>query len=206
MAASAQQPEAKKGEEDVSMEEILQSIRKIIADDDPAAKNAQGAEPAKVNGVGENVPGSEVLELTEMVKDDGSVESLKPSANVATPTPTETTDILSKIDQALAVDKPTEPKVEPIMQAPTTPTANDDAILSSNAAASAMASLQKLQVDEPPPPPLRTTPSPAFRSGSTVEDMVADMLRPMMKEWLDANLPAIVERIVEREVKHLTRR
>ena len=53
--------EVKKEGDDASMEEILQSIRKIIADDDkgvtaPANGTAKGAEQA--------IAGSEVLELT----------------------------------------------------------------------------------------------------------------------------------------------
>ncbi len=46
----AAKEEAKAGEEDLSMEEILQSIRKIIADDDGDGKKPDMATPAKTNG------------------------------------------------------------------------------------------------------------------------------------------------------------
>jgi cell pole-organizing protein PopZ len=42
--------------------------------------------------------------------------------------------------------------------------------------------------------------APAFKSGETVEDIVAQMLKPMMKDWLDNNLPKLVNQIVEREI------
>ena len=34
----------------------------------------------------------------------------------------------------------------------------------------------------------------------TLEDLVKELLRPMLKAWLDKNLPAVVERIVEKEI------
>lgn len=38
----------------------------------------------------------------------------------------------------------------------------------------------------------------------TLEGLVRDMLRPMLKEWLDANLPDIVDQVVSREISRLT--
>lgn len=205
------------------MEEILQSIRRIIAEDGDEAK------PPAANG--EAAP-SDVLELTEMVKDDGSVVSLNDGAGQAAQSPAETApagDILNQIDQALAVEKPAEKAVEKPVEKPaekvvevpaekpaepvakTPPPAaaspiNSDALLSTEAASVASASLKQLQaVADPIPTTAATTPAPSFHSGKTVEDMVYEMLKPMMKAWLDVNLPEIVERIVEREVKKLTR-
>lgn len=224
--AKAQETKEGGGEEDLSMEEILQSIRKIIAEDDNEGKKVAAPDNAKANGQkgkGEIAPGSDVLELTEMVKEDGSTESIKKDAAAAP------ADVLNKIDEALTpakpaekppekaaepakpAEKPPEKPPEPVAAAPApaapapkveTP---KDALLSAEASAAAAASLQKLHIPDPEPPPVVTTPAPTFRSGGTVEDMVNDMLRPMMKSWLDINLPPIVERIVEREVKKLTR-
>ncbi|MDX1924546.1 MAG: DUF2497 domain-containing protein [Rickettsiaceae bacterium] len=42
-----------------------------------------------------------------------------------------------------------------------------------------------------------------FRSGTTVEEVVAELVRPHLSEWLDKNLPAIVKSCVEKEVKKL---
>jgi len=211
MEAGANKEAKAQGEEDLSMEEILQSIRKIIADDDieggkpvadtakANATNTKGAEP---------VPGSEVLELTEMVMDDGTVETVKEAAPV---------DVLSSIDAALpATAKPAEKPVAAAAPAPApapkpapAPAASSqdeiDSLLSAGPAGVATETLKKLQAVEPGLPPLKTTPSPIFYSGETVEGMVVNMLKPMMKEWLDANLPQIVDRIVEREVRKLTK-
>ena len=200
------------GGEDPSMEEILQSIRRIIAEEGDEGQAAPDAPKPKASESAGEIPGSEVLELTEMVNDDGTVVSLKngednnpsPPATVeaapATAALAASTDVLSQIEQALA-DTPATPRPA----APIKAVATGDALLAPQTQAAAAASLSKLRSATEPPPPAPLTPSPAFRSGSTVEDLVAEMIRPMIKEWLDKNLPAIVERIVEREVRRLSK-
>lgn len=210
----AAKTEGAASDQDLSMEEILQSIRKIIAEDGEEAKDSMSADtPAKpaANGAKGNVPGSEVLELTEMLKDDGSVESLKPAAAEA-PKEMPPTDVLSTIDEALGTAKPAAAAAPapaapvPTQTAAPAAKAAADTLLSDQAALAAAASMKKFQAAaEPPLPPLSTTPSPVMASGKTVEQMVIDMLRPMMKEWLDKNLPKVVENIVEREVRRLNK-
>jgi cell pole-organizing protein PopZ len=39
----------------------------------------------------------------------------------------------------------------------------------------------------------------------TLEDLVKEMLRPMLKAWLDDNLPNLVERIVRAEIERVSR-
>lgn len=207
MQPSAKNPDAKSqgagGDEDLSMEEILQSIRKIIAEDGDEAKPAPTMEAAP-----ESVPGSDVLELTDVVKEDGNVvaiDAMPPAEPAAAPAPAQPVaqpaakaedsgDILAKIDEALAPAKQSTVQL------------TEGSMLSDQAAHAAADSFKRLEAAaEPVLPPLQTTPSPAFKSGITVEDMVAAMLKPMMKEWLDKNLPSIVERIVEIEVRKLSK-
>ncbi len=45
--------------------------------------------------------------------------------------------------------------------------------------------------------------SPAFRSATTLEDVVIEMVKPMLKEWLDKNLEVVVRDIVEKEIKKI---
>lgn len=197
---------AKAGEEDLSMEEILQSIRKIIAED--------GEEP--------KAAGSDVLELTEMVEELPAAEAPAPAAPVIeTPAPAakasqdEINDILSKIDQvvvpepapvmAAAAPAPAPMPVEP-PPAPAAPSvvangqAYIDSLLSKESASAVSNAFKKAH---PAETPIVTTPSPQFRTGSSVEDLVMEALKPMLKQWLDTNLPTIVERIVEKEIKKL---
>lgn len=238
MDASAKKPAAG-GEQDASMEEILHSIRQIIAEDDkgekpPANNAAPAAAPSAAPAAAPSspdVPGSDVLELTEMemVKDDASakpdntnapkLETPAPVAAAAPPAAAPaTTDVLNKIEEALATPPPPAaapaaapaaetPAAAPAAAPPTAPAAAPaDPLLSDQATAAAAGSIKKLQTaTEPALPPLSTTPSPVFQSGNTVENMVMEILRPIIKHWLDANLPKIVERLVQLEIKRLSK-
>ena len=222
-AAQAKAPpagDATAGGEDLSMEEILQSIRRIITEDDKDGKKPNGAKKAKDE---DDVPGSDVFELTEMVKEDGSVVNVKAEAAEK--------DVLTKIDAALTPEVKAEPAppapapvatpqsdIDALLGTPAAPEpapvapppapvveAPSDSLLSEEAAAASISSLNKLKNAEQYVSPVPVTGAPGFRDGTTMEDLVTEMLRPMMKTWLDANLPQIVERIVEREVRKLTK-
>lgn len=160
-----------------SMEEILASIRRIIADEKEPA--AEGVEPVDGGEAKEDV-----LELTQMVQDDGSV------VDVAAPEP--------------AVEIPSPP---PAMAAPARASVDEDKLLSDGAASAAVSSLASLattvQIERRSALHGHT---PLGNTGRTLEDMVVELMRPMLKAWLDENLPGIVDRVVQREVERIARR
>lgn len=181
---------AEANDQDQSMEEILQSIKRIIADeeeDEPTqASEPQISAPAVSSEPTEASESTDVLELTELVQEDGTVTNL---------------------------DEETEAAAQPAAQPPEAPAApavafeeeDADALISANVAqASADALSSLLNQPEAPKTPPATASTPAFRSGATVEDLAVEALKPMLKEWLDANLQQIVERIVEREVRRIS--
>jgi cell pole-organizing protein PopZ len=43
------------------------------------------------------------------------------------------------------------------------------------------------------------------QNARTLEDLVREMLRPMLKNWLDDNLPGLVERLVRAEIERVSR-
>ena len=43
------------------------------------------------------------------------------------------------------------------------------------------------------------------QNARTLEDLVKEMLRPLLKSWLDDNLPGMVERIVKAEIERVSR-
>jgi uncharacterized protein len=43
------------------------------------------------------------------------------------------------------------------------------------------------------------------QNARTLEDLVKEMLRPMLKSWLDDNLPGLVDRIVRAEIERVSR-
>lgn len=198
---------SKASEEDLSMEEILQSIRNIIAED--------GEEkPETANDKAEESSASDVLELTEMVEEPAEeapaaqeliAEDMveEPAAEPEAPAADEN-DVLNKIDQTVVADKPA---ATPKTEAPAKPEGKSveeeayiNSLLSKDAASKTAAAFKKAL---PPEAPIVTTPSAQFRSGASVEDLVMESLKPMLKDWLDKNLPNIVERLVEREIKKL---
>jgi cell pole-organizing protein PopZ len=77
-------PQAEGQPEQPSMEEILASIRRIIAED---AATPSAAPAASSPAAGAAAPEQDVLELTEMVKDDGTVVSISAGAAKAPPPP-----------------------------------------------------------------------------------------------------------------------
>ncbi len=197
--------DAAKGAADPSMEDILASIRRIIAEEGEG-REPVAADPAMT---------AAVLDLTEMVADDGSVVSLppheakdaplaaEPVAPLAAVAPPITPDA-SPLDNFVEADTPVPPAASaaqedmPMSSAPppreplvSTPIANQ--------ARNAFA-----QVADAARPAV-TTHEPAG-DGRTVEQVAEDLMRPMLKAWLDAHLPAIVERAVAEELARITGR
>ena len=73
--------------------------------------------------------------------------------------------------------------------------ANGDSILSQETAAASRGSLATLS---------KLLVKPEQGSDGTVEGLIREMLRPMLREWLDANLPDLVETLVAREIEKIT--
>ena len=171
-------------DQDQSMEEILQSIKRIIAEE---------GEPAP--------SGSDVLELTELLSDEDPNASKSQGPQVGS----------LSIDEIMAAPvepefEPTPPpaaKPEPVVRQQATP-AEEEPLVSEKTLASSAAALEALK--QVPQPQQQAMPSSGlgFRSGTTIEDLVLEALRPMLKEWLDEHLTKIVERLVEKEVRRLS--
>lgn len=193
--------------EDQSMEEILQSIRRIIAeenDGEPAAAAPAASAPVEIKKPTPVAPepapvfvADDVLELTDMVTEEGAVISLKEPEKVEPVEAQQPGPVISSADDDILknIDAMLGTTPAPVMNA-------DDSLLSTSAAeaaAHAFKSLKRPQVESAP-----IVDSVAFRSGTTVEDLMVELMRPMLKAWLDTNLPPLVERIVEREIKKLT--
>jgi cell pole-organizing protein PopZ len=161
-----------------SMEEILTSIRQIIAEDQGGDERAATRRPPLGLAAAE---ADEVLELTEIV---------------AEPEPRATPPL------AAARASRTEPPAASRQEGAAMPPDAAESLISAETAKSSALSLARLtrtsNGDE------RKPASPA--SGATVEQFLSELLTPMLREWLDRHLPEIVERVVEQEVKKLARR
>lgn len=186
-----------------SMEDILASIRRIIADDQEAPRPPEPEEPmpsplrnvldiaerhvAPLLGAGPNEP---VLgPWNRGDHEDGALED-----TLAHP---------ESISFAEA-DEPEEPAPapasvrEPVLRRPEPSAPPEPApaksLLSQEAKASVSTSFDRLSASIKPSQP------------KTVEDLMKEMLRPMLKAWLDDHLPPLVEGLVREEIERIARR
>ncbi len=211
-------------QDDQSMEEILQSIKSIISEeegDESASESTDKAEPEKPASSEDDASasddeggamGSDILELVDAVEDDAKSTDSGAVASIE--------DIIdSTINEDVAAEVKPEVEVEatpePVVKAEDTPEdkvekpTDDSKLLSKTAAAASAVAFDALakatEKTEPVIDKNNNFPE-SFRSGETVEDLVLEGLRPLLKEWLDDNLPNMVNRLVKREIEKISHR
>ena len=224
-AAKAQEP---------SMEEILASIRRIIADDDPAKAAAKPAAP----------PPPQAAPARPAAMPPRNPVPPSPAPRQAAPPPPPAMDQRG-IDAVMAgLDEPSEPEAAPPedvlelteqMAAGETETPSfqtidgqSDVFFSDAPAPETAAPRAAAPPPMAPSQPQASAPldrtlmsshttaavDSAFnalaqtvlvQNARTLEDLVREMLRPMLKSWLDDNLPGMVERIVKAEIERVSR-
>jgi cell pole-organizing protein PopZ len=163
-----------------SMEEILSSIKRIIAEDSDSLAPRGGTPVAEPEREGD----PDVLELTE------------PFGGLEAPAEPESQSEAIAVEEAPALAKaPVAPKSESV--GPSFDTSADALLSATTEAATrhALASLSRMLVKPEDP-----------AADNTLEGLVREMLRPMLKEWLDAHLPGIVQATVDREVARISGR
>lgn len=173
-----------------SMEDILSSIKRIIAEEGDAAIAARGARrappprPAPMSSPRADVDDfdrDEILELGD------SVRAPVPEPVVDTPR----VEALLVEPAAPIVAAPVEavaPRIE-------TPVISTDSIISAQATQATRGPLEALS---------RMVVKPDVGGADTLENLVREMLRPMLRDWLDAKLPALVEQMVAKEIARIT--
>jgi uncharacterized protein len=183
------------------MEEILASIRRIIADDQdggkaaPSATLQQPARAAPPPPAAVDEPEEDVLDLAE----------------VATPVPrggpsldldhddigyreAEESDFDAfEIEEAPEPAAPPPPP-EPVRAEPEPPSQLfHERLISTSTDSTVTGSFNML------------AHTVLTQNARTLEDLVKEMLKPMLKTWLDDNLPTLVERLVRAEIERVTR-
>jgi uncharacterized protein len=225
-SAKAQEP---------SMEEILASIRRIIADDDAGKPPAPKPEPPKPAAVAPPPaekpaprpaapppppPAAAKAAITQEEVDE--IEFVRPGAYApAEKNEASAADVLDLTESMRAMPEPPTPSFRTI-------DGNSDVMFRD--AAPPRPAPPAAPVEKPQPaPPQQAAPPPerallsastsaaidsAFntlaqtvliQNACTLEDLVKEMLRPMLKGWLDDNLPGLVERIVRAEIERVSR-
>lgn len=185
-------------QQEPTMEEILASIRRIISEDSEPGKAA--AAPTAAAAAKE----ADVLELTNIVHDDGTVgqvdapvEPTPPPRRRAAPAPRPEPEPIREPEPRVSRRAP---------QAEQRSMRNDsdldmvdkedrDGILSSQASSAINNAFGMLSRER----------DVSVGGGTSLEDIVSQMMRPMLAAWLDEHLPEIVERLVQQEIERASR-
>lgn len=184
-----------------SMEDILHSIRRIIANepDGSAPNGANDEEPLEL---------TEVMQVGSPLDNPATVDPMD-AINDAMVSTGVVEEIQAEAPRPEPVFVPTAaPIPQPAFVPPPAPTAavinerHDDSLLTNNAAETSAHALKNL-VNSIPKPKVETM---LMRSGSTLEDLVVESLKPELSEWLNKNLPTLVQSLVEKEIRKLTPR
>ncbi|MGL4290602.1 MAG: PopZ family protein [Phreatobacter sp.] len=218
-----------------SMEEILASIRRIIADDEPP-KPA----PPKVAAVPPPAPPPPAPKAEEAPKSQDDIDALLAGFDAmeeAEPEPAPPPPPPPAPPPAPPAPPPVAVKPVKVAEPDILELSKDDAVVEAVGMIkpiSRRADVEFMEMAEPPRPapsfgaPVAALPASdpllssqahaavgaAFGSlantilsnnSRTIEDLVKDMLRPMLKNWLDDNLPQLVERLVRAEIERVSR-
>ena len=171
-----------------SMEEILASIRRIIADDQDGVRAAPPFSAQR--STADDDHGAAVAELRP--RRAGPADFPPDTAAATFDEPLEPAE-----SEAAAEEETPNPAFEAPPLAPpvaAAPREDPDSLLSPAAQATAAIAFQRLSAAVHAPGRPRT-----------LEDHVTEMLRPLLKAWLDENLPPIVERLVQDEIERVAR-
>ncbi len=165
-----------------SMDEIIASIRTIIADEQSQDK---AREPDKAAALKPAPRAMAPLAGPQIIYSKGDAAAPRSAPEAAEPQPAPEADsprVVRRRPEAAASASP-----EPV------PEASNEPLLSPEADEAVSSAFEALSTGI------------AARSLEIAEGMAREMLRPMLKAWLDENLPAIVERLVRVEIQRVAR-
>jgi cell pole-organizing protein PopZ len=171
-----------------SMEEILASIRRIIADDD-ASKRAPDAPKTAASA-----PKPAPSDPSETAM-PGPVDFVPSGSRNGSGG--QSSDILELTDSMTSPTPRTAPEMgfgegleRPSLQNGRDPQSQLLSRSTSAAVDSAFSALAQNVLSQ---------------NSRTLEDLVRELLRPLLKAWLDENLPGMVERLVRSEIERVAR-
>ena len=209
------------------MEEILASIRRIIADDDASKTQTKAPEPAKPAAAPRPAPAPSPPPPAPP-RPPAAAKPAAPPPRAPVPAPAPSSIVQDDIDspaqndileltEAMEAPKESAPEFRHIdgqqdvtfsdpppapQPAPMIEEARRQFQQHTGAARSLLSASTTAAVD------------PAFNSlaetvlvqnSRTLDDLAREMLRPMLKAWLDDNLPTLVERLVRAEIERVSR-
>jgi len=206
-----------------TMEDILASIRRIIADDDPvkpksgqakvadSSTNAPPASAAKLAPAPVVPPASSEPPTMSMDRDDengdAEIAAFEDEMQNNSDEPSE----VLELTEAMRAHSPaysgapdvefSEPETREFSRErsaaekprPIVPPPSNRRLVSPRTAAAVDSAFNSL------------AHTVLVQNARTLEDLVREMLKPMLKNWLDDNLPTMVERLVRAEIERVSR-
>jgi len=187
------------------MEEILASIRRIIADDDsgkspPKAENPMPPPPTPMAQPPRPAPrpvAATPPPPVEPVMQQDDLDSML--GDIDKPLEKPDSDVLDLTEaMAAEVQPPSVPPasfegIPPMTELHSEPVVEQRPLISSSTSAAVDSAFNTL------------AHTVLVQNARTLEDLVREMLRPLLKTWLDDNLPSMVERLVRAEIERVSR-
>lgn len=173
------------------MDEILASIRRIIADED--GPDASPAVSAEVRSAGDDLRAFPIHPAVvppprPSLPPDAAFGREEPAGRVPLRPVVPAPEPYREPDVSVAASRAADPVARRAAAAP-----RPKDLLAPEAEAAVVAAFDQLGSFVVP------------AQQRTVEDLMKEMLRPMLKNWLDAHLPRIVEGLVRQEIERISR-
>lgn len=215
---------AEQAQKEPTMEEILSSIRKIIADDDAPQETTEAA--------------AEVDDLSVFEDDGPEPEPMESEEDVLAAISQSMDEVAEELEAEAPAEAVEEDDFDFVVEDDSFETFEEDEFEGVEEFVEAEVEMEPVEDSFDPVPepevkedepmtataaPLTDTATVTAAAGAlgkllanvefgeeaggatTIEGLVREMLRPMLKEWLDENLPGIVEKHVEAEVQRIAR-
>jgi uncharacterized protein len=177
-----------KGQQEPSMEEILASIRRIIAEDNDTGKPEEEA------------PSPPPPPPPPPPQPMSPPPPMRMSAPEPEPEPMALEDDVLELTQVVEDEEEYQPPEDPFP--PRRFEMPDEGLVSKATAAASTAAFAAMHNRARD----RRSGEVYLGDGAiTLEEMVKELLRPQLQEWLDLNLPGLVERLVREEIERLAR-
>ena len=173
-----------------SMEEILASIRSIIADDEATKLAHAELEVSRMA----TAPRPVELPVAADLFEEQSADTRERAEAMTAPASQAAALRAASIPQFRTTDGACNVGVADVAEKSAARGKPDDAqLLSRETSAAVDAAFNTL------------AQTVRVSNACTLEDLVREILRPMLKSWLDANLPRLVERLVRAEIERVSR-
>jgi uncharacterized protein len=170
-----------------SMEEILSSIKRIIAEEGEAPGRARRAGRQSAAGDAQAAPvapADGVLELSDPMPATPAAVELARRGQAQPPQ-----HYVPAAQPVEAAPADTSPPAQPAPAAPIEPPIISPA--AADASRGALSSLARMRIRG------------ETGGETTLDGLVREMLRPMLREWLDQHLPELVEAMVAKEIERI---